>query len=388
VLWLLLCGSSGSGKSPVMRILSKDRLKLVLAHYQHKYDELYTEWFARNAGMQKGKAPEEPMPLRTCVTDFTTESLNGIIIDNHSAGLSTFIYSEEVKEILGNFDEFKGRGKGRGKETFLCLFDGNVNPQHRVGRRSRPVVGKVQNALLGGVQPGIYRVMVENGDDAGLFARCLVLPLVTEYVEPNFFRTPAEITAVHLANQALENFYLRCTALDPLVTRLDADAIQMFIALSRDTYNKTQMVTLESQRAVYGKRLGYVLQIALIMHAAKVAAGEIDPGELYVNRQTLARAIILVDLLQSYAIVEQQESQMQQHGSFDLNRRIHTFAMARQGITAREFSAACVPVRLRSYIKANHVKEAMKQLVTMELGEWRDGDGKSEVFMALGKYPD
>jgi hypothetical protein len=388
VIWTLLSGPSGSGKSPAMRILSKDRLRLVYNYYDNETQKMYNEWFLRCSSLPKGKGPEEPQPLRTCITDFTTESLNGILVDNHNKGLGTFIYSEEVREILGNFDEFKGRGKGRGKETFLCLFDGNINAQHRVGRRSKPVPGKVQNALLGGVQPGVFRMMVENGDDAGLFARCLIVPLSTEYVEPNFSRTPAEITAVHLANQALENFYLRCLAIDPLVLRLDADAIQMFIALSRDTYNKSQMVTLESQRAIYGKRLGYVLQVALTMHIAKVAAGEADPEELYIGRQTLARAIIFVDLLQSYAIVEQQESQMQQHGSFDLNRRIHTFARARSGVTAREFSASCIPVRLRSFIRINNVRSAMEQLVAMGLGEWRQGDGKNEVFQALGKYPD
>lgn len=391
VVWMVIAGVSGSGKSPIMRHLCRDRLRLVLNHYNQISIDQEQEWEARYGALPKARRPERPEPLRTCVSDFTTESLNGIIGDNHGKGLGTFIYSEEVKAILGNFDEYKQRGKGRGKETFLCLFDGNVDSQYRVGRRSKMIVGKVQNALLGAVQPGVFRRMIEEGDDAGLFARCLMVPLANKYVEPNFFRSPEEIQAVHIAEQALENFYLRCLGLPPMVLRLELDAVKLFAALSRDTYEKAQMVSLESQRAIFGKRLGYVLQIALAMHLCRVAAGEEDPKGLYISKQTLARSVMLVDLLQSYAIVEQQESQMQRHGAFDLNRRIHVYALNNGGCTPAQFNATCIPIRHRATIKPSHVKAAMSQLVTMGLGEWKDGKDPSKpgaCFMALGKFPD
>ena len=392
VMWTLLCGGSGTGKSPNMTILSRDRLRLVLQHYNKRTEEIQDAFYKRCGEVPKKQWPQEPEPLRTCITDFTTESLSGIIADNHHEGLGTYIYSEEVREILGNFDEYKGKGKGRGKETFLCLFDGNVNTQHRVGRRSKMVVGKAQNALLGATQPGVFRGMLENGDDAGLIARCLVCPLPNEFTEPNFFRTPAEITAVHLAEQALENFYLRCLSVDPLMLRLEREAVEMFALLSRDTYNKAQLVSLESQRAVFGKRLGYVLQVAITMHIARVAAGEEDPANLYVSKQTLAKAVIFVDLLQAYAIVEQQESQMQQHGSFDMPRRIHSYAKARGALTAAQFGTACIPSRLRKSIKSYHIRSAMEQLVEMGLGEWRGKKSSSaqsgELFVAIGTFPD
>jgi hypothetical protein len=147
------------------------------------------------------------------------------------------------------------------------------------------------------------------------------------------------------------------------------------------------MVSLESQRAVLGKRLGYILQIALAMHLCRVAAGEEDVDELYVSKNTLARSVILVDLLQSYAIVEQQESQMQRHGAFDINRRIHTFAKAHDGVTASRFFSSCVPIKHRKDMKVSEVKAAMDQLVSMELGEWRI-KGKTQTFVALGNFPD
>lgn len=385
VIWTLIAGESGGGKSPVMRILSRDRMGMVMAHYNAISDKLYDEWFARHGNSSNKRVPDAPDSLVTCVTDFTTESLAGIIADNHAQGLGTFIYSEEVKEILGNFDEYKTKGKGRGKEMFLCLFDGNVSTSFRVSRRGKMVAGKVQNALLGGVQPGVFRSMVENGDIAGLFGRCLIVPLPTEYVAPNFNRTPAEITTVHLAEKALENFYLRCATLDPMVLRLGPEAIEMFTRLSRDTYDKTQRVSLESQRAIYGKRMGYILQVALTLHLMRVAAGEESKDNLYLPLQTLARAVMFVDLLQSYAVIEQQESQMHQHGSFDMSRRIHSFAKARGGCTARDFLTASIPNKLRKSIRAFHVTAAMDQLVEIGLGEWK---GQARVFHAVGKYPD
>lgn len=391
VIWMVISGPSGSGKSPIMRHLCRNRLRLVLEHYNQISQAKEDEYEARYGAVPKNKRPDRPIPLSTCVTNFTTESLNGILSDNHNEGLSTFIYSEEVKEILGNFDEYKVKGKGRGKETFLCLFDGNVDSQHRVGRRSKMIVGKVQNALLGAVQPGVFRQMIEEGDDAGLFARCLMVPLINEYVEPNFFRSPEEIQTIHMAEQCLETFYLRCLGLAPLVLRLERDAVELFAALSRDTYEKSQMVSLESQRAVFGKRLGYILQVALTIHLCRVAAGETPVDELYVSKQTIARATLFVDLLQSYAIVEQQESQMQRHGAFDLNRRIHVYAKNNKGCTASEFSSSCIPVRHRTSIKTVHVKAAMDQLVAMGLGEWQGGRDSSKPgarFMALGRFPD
>lgn len=387
VVWLLLAGPSGSGKSPIMRHLCRDRLRLVINHYNQLSMAAEHEYEARYGAMPKAMRPDKPEPYRTCISDFTTESLTGMLSDNHSKGLGTFIYSEEVKAILGNWDEYKSRGKGRGKETFLCLFDGNVDQAHRVGRRSKMVVGKVQNALLGAVQPGVFRRMVEEGDDAGLFARCLMLPLINDYVEPNFFRSPEEIISVHRAEQCLENFYLRCLELKPLVLRLEREAVELFAMLSRDTYDKSQQVSLESQRAVLGKRLGYILQIALVMHLCRVAAGEENPEELFVSRQTLARSVLLVDLLQNYAIVEQQESQMQRHGAFDLNRRIHVYARAVNGCTPSRFMSNCVPLKTRSSVKQQHVRAAMEQLAAMNLGEWKDGK-VGGTFLALGRFPD
>ena len=387
VIWMVLAGASGSGKSPIMRHLCRDRLRLVFQHFNQLSADKESEYDLRYGHLPKARRPDKPEPLRTCITDFTTESLNGIIGDNHNEGLGTFIYSEEVKEILGNFDEYKAGGKGRGKETFLCLFDGNVNSQHRVGRRSKIIIGKVQNALLGAVQPGVFRRMIEEGDDAGLFARCLMVPLINEYVEPNFFRSPEEIQAVHMAENCLETFYLRCLGVPPVMLRLERDAIELFALLSRDTYDKTQRVSLESQRAVLGKRLGYILQVALTIHLCRVAANEIPTDELYLTKQTLARAVVLVDLLQSYAIVEQQESQMQRHGAFDLTRRIHVYSKGNSGCTAAQFCTSCIPIKHRSTIKAAHVKAAMDQLVGMGLGQWEDIKG-SQTFVALGRFPD
>lgn len=388
VIWLLVSGASGTGKSPIMRHLCRHRLDPVFEHYNQLSIEEEEQWESRYSMLPKGKRPDKPEPFRTCVSDFTTESLNGILTDNHRKGLGTFIYSEEVKGILGNFDEYKSHGKGKGKETFLCLFDGNVDSQHRVGRRSKMVTGKVQNALLGAVQPGVFRRMIEEGDDAGLFARCLMVPLVNEYVEPNFFRTPEEIQEVHMAEQCLNNFYLRCLGVPPLVLRLEREAVELFSALSRDTYEKSQMVSLESQRAILGKRLGYILQVALTMQLCRVAAGQEDENEPYVSRRTIAQATLLVDLLQSYAIVEQQESQMTKHGAFDLNRRIHVYARNNRGCTAAQFTSACVPIKHRAHIKSPHVRAAMEQLVAMGLGEWAESEGRSPRFLALGRFPD
>jgi hypothetical protein len=94
-----------------------------------------------------------------------------------------------------------------------------------------------------------------------------------------------------------------------------------------------------------------------------------------------------VDLLQGYAIVEQQESQMQRHGAFDLTRRIHVYSRGNSGCTAAQFCTSCIPIKHRSTIKASHVKAAMDQLVGMGLGQWEDVKG-TQTFVALGRFPD
>jgi energy-coupling factor transporter ATP-binding protein EcfA2 len=378
VLWLLVAGPSGSGKSPIMRHLCRDRLGSVMAHYSQISIAISQEWEMRYANVPKAKRPDKPRNLATCIGDFTTEELVRILGDNHEHGLATFVYSEEIKSILGNFDEYKSGGKGKGKETFLTLFDGNVEASHRVGRQSKTIVGKVQNALLGAVQPGVFRRMIEGGDDAGLFARCLVVPVQDRYIEPKFLRSPEEIIAVNMAEKGLDQL------------RLDPDAVELFNVLWKDNYEKVQAVALESQRAILGKRLGYILQAALAMHLCKVAAGEISEEQLFLSKQTLARAVVLVDILQNYAIVEQQESQMQRHGAFDLNRKIHLHSRASNGITAYEFLTRYVPLKDRKFMTTQHVAAAMEQLVEMKLGEFQvKGNGRqTKIFVATGKYPD
>lgn len=387
VLWVILVGSSGSGKSPIMKVLVKDRYGLVVRMYKERSEEIHEQWYVLHGERKSKDAPPPPQPLQTLVTNFTTEALNRILVDNHRQCLSTMLYSEEVKEILGNFDEYKPTGKGRGKETFLSLFDGDVSAEYRLGRNSYAATGKVQNALVGGAQPGVFRGMIGQGDEAGLFARCLVIPVSEEYVKPNFRRTPEEILNVLNAGKVIEDFYIRCASVDPLAVRLSPQAIDLFEELSKDTYDKRNSVALESQKAVYGKRMGYVLSVALVLHIAAVATGLEQQTGTLVSAGTLAKAVTLVDLLQAYAVLEQQDAQISESGSFDLSRRIHRFAQANGPTPARKFAADCVPARLRKQITTAKIKAAMRAMETMGIGRLVK-IGTTESFEAIGRYPD
>ena len=107
-------------------------------------------------------------------------------------------------------------------------------------------------------------------------------------------------------------------------------------------------------------------------------------------KQIFVRAVVFVYILKNYAIVEQQESQMQRHGAFDLNRKVHLHAKASNGITAYEFLTRYVPLKDRKFMTTQHVAAAMEQLVEMKLGEFQiKGNGRqTKIFMALGRYPD
>lgn len=387
VVWLLICGASGDGKSPPMTHLSERRFWRVIDYYNQLSTEAEREYDFRYGSVPKRDRPDKPEPLRTLVSNVTTEALTGIVTDNHSKGLPTFFYSEEAVEIIGNFDQYKA-GKGRGKEQFLGLYDGKLAASHRVGRRSKMITGLVQNAFLGAIQPGVLRLVMEEGDSSGLFARFLPCPVPAGiYKKPNFSRTPSELMVVNMAERCLDDFYYQCLNVRPLALRLDADAIDLFTILHKDTWEKTQALYLESQRAVLGKRLGYILQLALVIHLCDVATGGTSDEELYVSKQTLARAAIMVDILQCYAIVEQQESQMRRHGAFDMPRKIHSHALNANGCTASQFITACVPASMRSRITPAQVGAAMDQLTEAGLGEWQK-KGRSRIFVASGRYPD
>lgn len=174
----------------------------------------------------------------------------------------------------------------------LSLFDNNGDAQIRVkdGYRSYE---EAQLSIIGGIQPLVFDQLASRGDPAGLFARLLLLPLPTDYrgddKPPGYCR---ETTRIH--QEALENIVVRVMEMQPVPYRLSRDAEDYFCVVKRNAFKEAADAVLPAHSNIHGKRAGYVLRIAGIIHILRVAAGEIDPLDTHIitlNAIKLAEAL-------------------------------------------------------------------------------------------------
>jgi hypothetical protein len=383
-IWLGLVGKSGLGKSPAMRNLGVTPTSLVKRHYHHRNEQRQAAWDKANP---EDRGPE-PQPFVFQVSNYTAGAIVKQFAVNEAERLGVLLACDELAALFSSLNEFQSKGRGSEQEQLLSLFDNNGDAQIRVKDGYR-TYEEAHMSVIGGIQPLVFDQLASHGDPAGLFARLLLLPLPTDYRGDNKpVNYSKETTHAHQA--ILESLVLHILDLPPTGYQLSKDAEHHHRIIRREAHALADRSVLLAHSNIYGKRAGYVLRIAGIIHILRVVAGEIHSLDTQVvTLDTVQLAERLVAHLQEYALSAQTRAAQAAEGTItELMRTIHRFALDKQVSAGKFRSDALTPAKRKLY-SIQAVLSYVQRLVDAGLADWLPGNPRngSRSFTCKGRLP-
>lgn len=166
-LWLMVVGSSGTGKSEAFRVAFKRLNEIDTVSYA-KYQLDYQDWEAQ------GKPGTPPRWDQTCIGDTTPEALFNAL--GHSENGLT-LYRDELSGWFKDIGRYNQSGE---VGHYLSIFDNNQFSINRKGDRPQLISEPFLN-IFGTIQPGILQdVLSRNGAEESGFAQRFL------YLYPDF----------------------------------------------------------------------------------------------------------------------------------------------------------------------------------------------------------
>lgn len=296
VLWAVVIGQPGSGKSPA-DALARGGLEALQRRAVDEYEEEHEAWKEEHVawrqrvgnGEHAGKEPEEPILQHFFTTDSTIEALAPML--QQSPGIAASF--DEIVGWIKSMDAYNG-SPGRERAQYMTLW---AERTLKVDRKTRPpiFVEKPVACIVGGVQPDMLTQLVaEVGRRDGFIDRFLWAwpPSVT----PRWTEAAIDEHSKELIGKVFER--LRFGHQDDAVVELAPEAK----ALWRDWYNEnaeTTQLASGMMRGVHAKADVHLARLALVLH---VLGNEVPENER-VSIHTLRNAIELLNYHLAHATV-------------------------------------------------------------------------------------
>jgi hypothetical protein len=235
-----------------------------------------------------------------------------------------------------------------------------------------------QVSILGGIQPAVFDTYIKNGDPDGLFARLLLLPLPNKPIPDYYEPTAEETQAYHEATEQLASFTAQLHRLPPVTHPFCRAARQEIHRLRKQTDQIVDAELISANQNVYGKRVGYIVRLAGILHLCRIVSGEVQLGS-EVSLAMVNQARDIIDHLQTYACEAHIRAQQSDEVTVtDMLRRIH-IACLDKPMGAGRFRADCLSKKQRQSYSAAAITAYMDQLVSLECGTWLDGGASARA---------
>jgi hypothetical protein len=188
ILWCVLVGRSGIGKSHIMEFPFK--------YIQQKENEEYLEYEKRKSDADESDDLKPPKDI--VLIDATMES----IVKAHKNNPKGLVLMKD--EIIGMFKDFNKYNNGGGeKDQLLSLFNGKQLKVHRVSKDTIHLSGTCVN-IIGGVQPErINHFVSGDNKESGFYHRYLFARV--EEDKPKLYNTtPIDKNLVTKVNLILD----------------------------------------------------------------------------------------------------------------------------------------------------------------------------------------
>lgn len=258
-LWLMVVGSSGTGKSEAFRVAFR-RLNEIDTISYAKYQLDYQDW------EEQGKPGTPPRWDQTCIGDTTPEALFNALGHSES-GLT--LYRDELSGWFKDIGRYNQSGE---VGHYLSIFDNNQFSINRKGDRPQLISEPFLN-IFGTIQPGILQdVLSRNGAEESGFAQRFL------YLYPEFpVREYQEVNKPGLRdyNELMDKL---SGITDKTETSLSEEAVEVY----KEFYNRMERERAHANdfwAAVYSKAQIQVLRLALTVKIARLPEVPTDEVE-------------------------------------------------------------------------------------------------------------
>jgi len=255
-----LIAESGMKKSPLLRNIIKDAIRVLAKKENKRYEQAMADWQLLSDDEKKSN----PQPNRRCymINGGTVEGIRNLVAGNKGNGILRFL--DELKGLWSQQGKYS-HGIGDDRQQLIESYDGYLPEVARasVDGNIAGTAEKVNLPVIGGIQPDILHdlFLKDEHDSDGLMARFMfvTVPNAPAYIKPNR-RKPVDLL------EYLEGLYRRISEQRPQRHNLSDDAYKLFV----EAYNSCEAQKMKGNPPAIqyqiNKLPGKIAKIALVVH--------------------------------------------------------------------------------------------------------------------------
>ena len=294
ILWTMLAADSGTGKTPVWKMVVKP-----LMDQQQKYSTQYREemWQYENdlSLCKKSDAKPELPRHRFChISDCTTAALIQLLSENHYGVCASY---NELSTWISNFSY-----NGRDEAIFCGVYDGSPV---QVNRKTKPRYIEARHtntSITGGIQPeSLNRILQRNPQFyyTGFLARFLMaMPPDTPRYYSDYTVPNTTVNEYHKLIKTLLSWQTDVIATpdDPFQVTLSVAARALFTEYHDSLTDDRSSLADGVMKTILPKMVGNALRVALTFHMVETASNAKQLSNTQeISVRTMKNAIALVE---------------------------------------------------------------------------------------------
>ena len=321
ILWASVVAASGDLKSPPLECATEpvharaNKLRLEYEAAKAAYGEAAAEYAEALAAFKAGESkvrptpPEKPLPPPKLLTnDPTVEALGAALADN-PRGIALIF--DELASLMGGMDKYK---RGSSDESFyLQAYDGRPYQIDRKGGDKPSIyVPCCALPILGGIQPGKARELLDSGRRSSGFVQRLIFCLPPRRAYRWTYDEPSGIT-LHNYGALISKLY-RLEENDTGAEIIDPspEALELFVKWTAEHAKQSRGLSPDLAAAM-SKLREIPARIGILLHEIEIATCRQEPGSP-MSADTMARAIDIAKWFRNearrvYALLECDESE-------------------------------------------------------------------------------
>ncbi|QQE11525.1 DUF3987 domain-containing protein [Planctomycetota bacterium] len=394
ILWSAVVGHSGTQKSPALELAvlpvrrrEQEAMQVYLAecdsYEQAKlcYERDLAVWKRSKDGGDPPAKPEEPIAERFICGDVTVESLAPLLQNNPQGML---VMRDELSGWIGSFDRYSS-GKGADASQWLEMYGGrSFTIDRKTGTPKTIFVKHAAASVTGGIQPETLRdslgeSLIHNGMVARLF---FTMPPTRERAWSDRCVTDEMKANVQCLFNLLYNL--------PHEVGIDGELQAGIVRMTDEAkcawgeffneHQKERRGLPSALAAAWSKLEGGTARLALVIHLARWAAGEITADAMYeLDERSMNAAIKLSrwfmnEAKRVYALLTTKKMSSKQQSRIELVR-------SKGGkVTVREWQ------RSRSIKTSAAARAELDEMVSAGDGQWVDVNSGSKGGARTRKF--